>query len=81
MSQGVSSRSGERSARLGSASAPSDSVVTVSSFTGENVSDSWAEIVDCGDAPLTPLAKRAALKKVGLDHQVSHSPYSKHAND
>ncbi|KAI9925517.1 hypothetical protein ASPWEDRAFT_157044 [Aspergillus wentii DTO 134E9] len=42
-------------------------------YTGENVLDSWAKIVDCGDAPLTVLDNTVALKQLDLAHKVVSS--------
>jgi agmatinase len=42
-------------------------------YTHENAFQSWARIVDCGDAPLTFLDNTAALKQLGQAHTtVSH---------
>lgn len=39
-------------------------------YTGENVFESWAKLVDCGDAPLTWLDNTVALKQLDLAHKV-----------
>jgi agmatinase len=40
---------------------------------GVNVLDSWATIVDCGDAPLTWLDNNVAFKQLDKSHLVSWS--------
>ncbi|KAE8146919.1 hypothetical protein BDV25DRAFT_169515 [Aspergillus avenaceus] len=42
-------------------------------YTGENVFESWAKLVDCRDAPLTWLDNTVALKQLDLAHKVSLS--------
>ncbi|KAK1149080.1 hypothetical protein N8T08_007758 [Aspergillus melleus] len=42
-------------------------------YTGDNVYESWAKLVDCGDAPLTWLDNTAALKQLDLVHKVVSS--------
>ncbi|KAI9037784.1 agmatinase [Aspergillus affinis] len=43
-------------------------------YTGENIyEDSWAKLVDCGDAPLTWLDNTVALKQLDLAHKVVSS--------
>ncbi|KAL4806208.1 arginase family-domain-containing protein [Aspergillus unguis] len=42
-------------------------------YTGENVFESWAKLVDCGDAPLTWLDNTVALRQLDLAHQVVSS--------
>ncbi|KAL4920644.1 hypothetical protein BDW62DRAFT_175959 [Aspergillus aurantiobrunneus] len=42
-------------------------------YTGENVFESWAKLVDCGDAPLTWLDNTVALKQLDLAHEVLSS--------
>ncbi|EAW11653.1 agmatinase [Aspergillus clavatus NRRL 1] len=42
-------------------------------YTGENVLEGWAKIVDCGDAPLTWLDNTVALKQLDLAHKVISS--------
>ncbi|KAH8430640.1 uncharacterized protein LDX57_008303 [Aspergillus melleus] len=42
-------------------------------YTGDNVYESWAKLVDCGDAPLTWLDNTAALKQLDLAHKVVSS--------
>ncbi|KAL2856317.1 hypothetical protein BJX68DRAFT_207128 [Aspergillus pseudodeflectus] len=42
-------------------------------YTGENVFESWAKLVDCGDAPLTWLDNTVALKQLDLAHKVASS--------
>ncbi|KAB8072758.1 arginase family-domain-containing protein [Aspergillus leporis] len=42
-------------------------------YTGMNVFESWARIVDCGDAPLTWLDNTVALKQLDLAHKVISS--------
>ncbi|KAL3452926.1 hypothetical protein BJX65DRAFT_157678 [Aspergillus insuetus] len=42
-------------------------------YTGENVFESWAKLVDCGDAPLTWLDNTIALKQLDLAHKVVSS--------
>jgi hypothetical protein len=42
---------------------------------GENVLDSWATIVDCGDAPLTWLDNNVAFKQLDKSHRVGHPLY------
>ncbi|KAL4884223.1 arginase family-domain-containing protein [Aspergillus karnatakaensis] len=42
-------------------------------YTGENVFESWAKLVDCGDAPLTWLDNTVALKQLDLAHKVVSS--------
>ncbi|KAB8207844.1 hypothetical protein BDV34DRAFT_211272 [Aspergillus parasiticus] len=42
-------------------------------YTGVNVFESWAKMVDCGDAPLTPLDNTVALKQLDLAHKVISS--------
>ncbi|KAL4778490.1 arginase family-domain-containing protein [Aspergillus varians] len=42
-------------------------------YTGQNVFDSWAKLVDCGDAPLTWLDNTVALKQLDLAHKVVSS--------
>ncbi|CAN9215548.1 unnamed protein product [Alternaria alternata] len=39
-------------------------------YTGENVFEDWAKIVDCGDAPLTFLDNTAALKQLDKAHEI-----------
>ncbi|KAF1950130.1 Arginase/deacetylase [Byssothecium circinans] len=39
-------------------------------YTGKNVFDDWAKIVDCGDTPLTFLDNTVALKQLDKSHQV-----------
>ena len=39
--------------------------------TGKNTLNSWASIVDCGDAPLTWLDNNVALKQLDKAHKVS----------
>ncbi|CBF79867.1 hypothetical protein AN7669.2 [Aspergillus nidulans FGSC A4] len=39
-------------------------------YTGQNVFESWAKLVDCGDAPLTWLDNTVALKQLDLAHKV-----------
>ncbi|KAF9628922.1 Ureohydrolase [Lasiodiplodia theobromae] len=39
-------------------------------YTGENAYQSWAKIVDCGDAPLTFLDNTVALKQLDRTHKV-----------
>ncbi|KAE8411590.1 arginase family-domain-containing protein [Aspergillus pseudocaelatus] len=42
-------------------------------YTGVNVFQSWAKMVDCGDAPLTWLDNTVALKQLDLAHKVISS--------
>ncbi|KAL4737703.1 arginase family-domain-containing protein [Aspergillus similis] len=42
-------------------------------YTGQNVFESWAKLVDCGDAPLTWLDNTVALKQLDLAHKVVSS--------
>ncbi|KAE8130711.1 hypothetical protein BDV38DRAFT_276560 [Aspergillus pseudotamarii] len=42
-------------------------------YTGVNVFQSWAKMVDCGDAPLTWLDNTVALKQLDLAHEVISS--------
>ncbi|RMZ41033.1 agmatinase 1 [Aspergillus flavus] len=42
-------------------------------YTGVNVFESWAKLVDCGDAPLTRLDNTVALKQLDLAHKVISS--------
>ncbi|KAL4817181.1 hypothetical protein BDW67DRAFT_184248 [Aspergillus spinulosporus] len=42
-------------------------------YTGQNVFESWAKLVDCGDAPLTWLDNTVALKQLDLVHKVVSS--------
>ncbi|KAL4764673.1 agmatinase [Aspergillus foveolatus] len=42
-------------------------------YTGQNVFESWAKLVDCGDAPLTWLDNTVALKQLDLAHKVISS--------
>ncbi|PLB43360.1 arginase family protein [Aspergillus steynii IBT 23096] len=42
-------------------------------YTGENVFESWAKLVDCGDAPLTWLDNTVALKQLDQAHKVVSS--------
>ncbi|OAT04112.1 agmatinase [Blastomyces gilchristii SLH14081] len=42
-------------------------------YTGENVFQSWASIVDCGDVPLTFLDNTVALKQLDKAHKVVSS--------
>ncbi|OJD10310.1 agmatinase [Blastomyces percursus] len=42
-------------------------------YTGENVFQSWANIVDCGDVPLTFLDNTVALKQLDKAHKVVSS--------
>ena len=49
----------------------------LTSLTGENTYMSWAEILDCGDAPLTFLDNTVALKQLEKAHKVSESAYFK----
>ncbi|KAE8353229.1 hypothetical protein BDV28DRAFT_133580 [Aspergillus coremiiformis] len=42
-------------------------------YTGVNVFESWATMVDCGDAPLTWLDNTVALKQLDLAHRVISS--------
>ncbi|KAI9375963.1 arginase family-domain-containing protein [Aspergillus egyptiacus] len=42
-------------------------------YTGENVLENWAKLVDCGDAPLTWLDNTVALKQLDLAHRVVSS--------
>ncbi|KAE8379832.1 hypothetical protein BDV26DRAFT_303392 [Aspergillus bertholletiae] len=42
-------------------------------YTGVNVFQSWAKLVDCGDAPLTWLDNTVALKQLDLVHRVISS--------
>ncbi|KAL2802723.1 hypothetical protein BJX63DRAFT_425864 [Aspergillus granulosus] len=42
-------------------------------YTEENVFESWAKLVDCGDAPLTWLDNTVALKQLDLVHKVVSS--------
>ncbi|KAL6230288.1 hypothetical protein BDW75DRAFT_223160 [Aspergillus navahoensis] len=42
-------------------------------YTGQNVFESWAKLVDCGDAPLTGLDNTVALKQLDLAHKVVSS--------
>ncbi|OJJ42865.1 hypothetical protein ASPZODRAFT_124916 [Penicilliopsis zonata CBS 506.65] len=69
---GVTARPGARygptGIRLGSRRLGGYSV-----YTGEDVLDSWAQIVDCGDAPLTVLDNTIALKQLDLAHKVVSS--------
>ncbi|KIW01646.1 agmatinase [Verruconis gallopava] len=39
-------------------------------YTGENSFDSWAKVVDCGDAPLTFLDNTVALKQLDHAHKI-----------
>ncbi|KAL4991917.1 arginase family-domain-containing protein [Aspergillus falconensis] len=39
-------------------------------YTGQNVFESWAKLVDCGDATLTWLDNTVALKQLDLAHKV-----------
>ncbi|KAK1767049.1 arginase family protein [Phialemonium atrogriseum] len=39
-------------------------------YTGENVLNSWATIVDCGDAPLTWLDNNVAFRQLDKPHKV-----------
>ncbi|KAH8906118.1 arginase family protein [Coniochaeta sp. PMI_546] len=39
-------------------------------YTGENILDDWATIVDCGDAPLTWLDNNVAFKQLDKSHLV-----------
>ena len=39
-------------------------------YSYESIGDSWAHIVDCGDAPLTFLDNTVALKQLGQAHRV-----------
>jgi agmatinase len=67
--QGVSGRPGERSGPLG-IRLGSQRLGGYSIFTGVKALDNWAEIVDCGDAPLTPLDKHAAFEQLEIVHKV-----------
>ncbi|KAB8227484.1 agmatinase [Aspergillus alliaceus] len=42
-------------------------------YTGVNVFESWAKMVDCGDVPLTWLDNTVALKQLDLAHKVVSS--------
>ncbi|OJJ58165.1 hypothetical protein ASPSYDRAFT_153512 [Aspergillus sydowii CBS 593.65] len=42
-------------------------------YTEQNVFESWAKLVDCGDAPLTWLDNTVALKQLDLAHKVVSS--------
>ncbi|KAL2868145.1 agmatinase [Aspergillus lucknowensis] len=42
-------------------------------YSGENVFESWAKLVDCGDAPLTWLDNTIALRQLDLAHEVVSS--------
>ncbi|KAL4946087.1 hypothetical protein BDV06DRAFT_218792 [Aspergillus oleicola] len=42
-------------------------------YTGLNVFESWAKLVDCGDAPLTWLDNTVALRQLDLAHEVISS--------
>ncbi|KAF4549413.1 Arginase-like protein 4 [Elsinoe fawcettii] len=42
-------------------------------YTGQNIFQSWARIIDCGDAPLTFLDNTIALKQLDLSHKIVSS--------
>ncbi|KAK0718957.1 arginase family-domain-containing protein [Apiosordaria backusii] len=68
-------RFGPRSIRSGSSRINSGWSV----YTGENVFESNARIVDCGDVPMTRLDNTVALKQLETGHQIvaARSPVSK----
>ncbi|KAL6710053.1 hypothetical protein ACN47E_009844 [Coniothyrium glycines] len=76
---GVTARPGARfgpgGIRQGSRRIRSDASWSI--YTGENVLRSWAEIVDCGDAPLTFLDNTAALKQLDRAHEIVSARSSK----
>lgn len=39
-------------------------------YTGQNIFTEWAKIIDCGDAPLTPLDNTVALKQLDESHKI-----------
>ncbi|PNS19733.1 Arginase [Sphaceloma murrayae] len=42
-------------------------------YTGQNIFQSWAKIIDCGDSPLTFLDNTIALKQLDLSHKIISS--------
>ncbi|PSK37395.1 Arginase [Elsinoe australis] len=42
-------------------------------YTGENIFQKWAKIIDCGDSPLTVLDNTIALKQLDLSHKIISS--------
>ncbi|KAF2755402.1 Arginase/deacetylase [Pseudovirgaria hyperparasitica] len=61
-------RFGPRGIRQGSTRIDPGSAWDV--YTGDNVFQSWARIVDCGDAPLTYLDNTVALKQLDAAHKI-----------
>ncbi|KAG8626085.1 hypothetical protein KVT40_006486 [Elsinoe batatas] len=72
---GVTARPGARygptGIRLGSRRIHPD--FSYSIYTGQNIFQSWARIIDCGDAPLTFLDNTIALKQLDLAHKTISS--------
>lgn len=64
-------RFGPTGIRLGSRRIHASSSWSV--YTHENAFESWARIIDCGDAPLTFLDNTAALKQLGQAHKLVSS--------
>ena len=54
----------------GEAFPPHPILPKLTSLTGENSYKSWAEILDCGDAPITFLDNTIALKQLDKAHKV-----------
>ncbi|ORY16950.1 arginase family-domain-containing protein [Clohesyomyces aquaticus] len=69
---GVTARPGARfgpgGIRQGSRRIAAESAWNI--YTGENVFQDWAEIVDCGDAPLTFLDNTVALRQLDATHKL-----------
>ncbi|OAL03810.1 Arginase/deacetylase [Phaeosphaeriaceae sp. SRC1lsM3a] len=66
-------RFGPKGIRQGSRRISPDAAWSI--YTGENVLQQWAKIVDCGDAPLTYLDNTLALKQLDKSHkEVSARP-------
>ncbi|OIW26090.1 arginase family protein [Coniochaeta ligniaria NRRL 30616] len=61
-------RYGPGGIRIGSQRMGNDGAWSV--YTGENIWDDWATIIDCGDAPLTWLDNNVAFKQLDKAHLV-----------
>lgn len=79
--QTVTSRPGARYGPSGIRTATQSKAYGYDIFTGRDPLHDWATVVDCGDAPMTWLDNRAALRTLDRAHRIVSNRTSSHIDE